>query len=60
MLIEAGMLERHSPGVYSMLKQEKYSPDAMEIYKQAYHINNPMLNGENDFLSNPFFEFVRQ
>ena len=43
-----------------MLKQEKYSPDAMEIYKQAYRINNPMLNGENDFLSNPFFEFVRQ
>lgn len=59
MLIESGVIARHSPGVYEIVRQEKYSHKALEIYKQAYRINNPMLNGDNNFMSNPFFEFVR-
>lgn len=59
MLIESGVVARHSPGVYEIVRQEKYSHEALEIYKQAYRINNPMLNGDNNFMSHPFFEFVR-
>lgn len=60
MLIEAGFVERAEKGVYSMVKQEKYSDAARRIYEQSFLLNNPTIKEGDDFYSHPYFEFIRQ
>ena len=59
MLIESGFVQRAGQGVYAIAKQEKYSENALEIYKQAFLLNNPTLKEEDNFETNPYFEFIK-
>ncbi len=59
MLIEAGIIQRSGPGVYALVKQEKYSEHAAAIYKQAFLLNNPNFSDKDEVEGNPFFEFIR-
>lgn len=55
MLVEAGFIERPTPGIYAMHKQEKYTEEAREIYLQSCSVNNPNFA---DGIRNPYFEFI--
>lgn len=58
MLIEAGVIMRAGLGVYSIVKQEKYSDSAKAIFTKAFLLNNSTLKENDDFESNPFFEYI--
>lgn len=55
MLVEAGFIERPTPGIYAMHKQEKYTEEAREIYLQSCSVNNPNFA---DGIRNPYYEFI--
>lgn len=59
MLIDTGIIIRTAPGVYAMVRQEKYSDHAAAIYKQAFLLNNPNYSDKDDVEGYPFFEFIR-
>lgn len=59
MLIDTGIIQRTAPGVYTMVKQEKYSDHAAAIYKQAFLLNNPNFSEKDEVEGHPFFEFIR-
>lgn len=59
MLIDADFIHRDKPGVYTKVRQEKYSDKAAVLYRQAFLLNNPTLNGRDKLDSYPFFEFIR-
>lgn len=58
MLMEAGFITRPRPGVYEMVKQEKYSDEAKKVYVQSFLLNNPTYTGNDGIESNPYFEFL--
>lgn len=58
MLMEAGFITRPRPGIYEMIKQEKYSDEAKKVYVQSFLLNNPTYTENDDIESNPYFEFV--
>lgn len=59
MLMEAGFVKRTGVGVYELVRQEKYSDLARDIYRQSFLIHNPMLTQDDDVEGNPYFEFIR-
>lgn len=59
MLIDADFIHRDKPGVYTKVRQEKYSDKAAVLYRQAFLLNNLTLNERNELDSYPFFEFIR-
>lgn len=59
MLIEAGLLERPKVGVYKAIRISKASDEAKKVYCESFLLNNPNLNKNDDFKSNPYFEFVK-
>jgi len=59
MFIETGILVRPKPSIYERCKTLKSSDFALQVYKQAFLINNPVLSEDDDVESNPFFEFTR-
>lgn len=58
MLMEADFITRPRPGVYEMVKQEKYSDEAKKVYIQSFLLNNPTYTENDDIESNPYFEFI--
>lgn len=59
MLIDFGMIARPQPALYKMIPQRNSSTLSQELYKKAFLIYNPLLSETDDFMSHPFFEFVR-
>jgi translation initiation factor RLI1 len=60
MLIEAGFIVRAKPGVYQMVKQDKFTDEALMIYRQSFLLNNPNFT-ETDYVDgNSYFEFLKQ
>lgn len=60
MLVDYGMVNMEEAGVFNIIKQEKFSDDVLAIYKRAFILNNPTYCENDDFMSNPFFEFIEQ
>lgn len=58
MLMEANFIERPKPGIYQMIRQDKYSDFARVVYAKAFLLNNPTYSESDDFESHPFFEFI--
>lgn len=58
MLIEANLLERPEAGLYKAIRASKASDDALNVYKEAFLLNNPMLSDKDSIESNPYFEFI--
>ena len=59
MLIEAGVIVRPKVGFYEAIRVEKYTDFGLEVYKRAFVLNNPTMTLDQDFMSYPFFEFVK-
>lgn len=59
MLIDAGLVGRDVPGVYTLVRQSRYSEAASAIYKEAFLLNNPTLSEKDEMDSYPYFEFIR-
>ena len=59
MLIEAGVIVRPKVGFYEAIRVEKYTDFGLEVYKRAFVLNNPTMSIDQDFMSYPFFEFVK-
>lgn len=59
MLMEANFLQRDQPGIYTKVRQEKYSEAALAIYKQSFLLNNPTLSDSIELEDYPYFEFIR-
>jgi len=57
-LLDTGFITRPRPGVYEMVKQEKYSDEAKKVYVQSFLLNNPTYSENDDIESNPYFEFI--
>lgn len=60
MLIEAGFIERARPGVYQMVKQEKYTITAKMVYSQSFFLNNPNYTEADYIEGNSYYEFLKQ
>lgn len=60
MLIEAGFIVRVKPGVYQMVKQDKFSDVAKRIYSKSFILNNPNYTKADYIDGNSFFEFLKQ
>lgn len=60
MLIEAGVIKRDGPGLFSIVRQLKFSEYAQEIFQKSFLLNNPNIDPNDDFMSNPYFEYIRQ
>lgn len=58
MLMEAGLIKRPKPGIYEMVRQEKFSEAALAVYQQAFLLNNPNIGSVEGVEDNPFFEFL--
>lgn len=58
MLIEAGMIARPKPGIYKAVRIANASQGAVDIYRRSFLLNNPMLRECDDFMTNPYFEFL--
>lgn len=58
MLMETGFITRPKPGVYEMVKQEKYTDFALTVYRQSFLLNNQTFTESDDIDSNPYFEFI--
>ncbi len=59
MLMEAKFISRPKPGVYEIIRQQKFSEDAKNIYVQSFLLNNPMYQNADNFELNSYFEFLR-
>lgn len=60
MLIEAGFIIRAKTGVYQMLKQEKFTDDALILYRKSFLLNNPNITEVDYIDGNSYFEFLKQ
>lgn len=60
MLIEAGFIVRVKPGVYQMVKQDKFSDVAKRIYSKSFILNNPNYTEADYIDGNSYFEFLKQ
>ena len=60
MLIEAGFIERAKPGVYRMVKQDKFTDGALMAYRKSFLLNNPNFTEADYIDSNSYFEFLKQ
>lgn len=60
MLIEAGMIKRTGKNQYAITRLDKFSQEALEIYRQSFLQNNPAYTPDMDLMSNPYFEFLNQ
>ena len=58
-LVEAGFIERPTPGIYTKPALNINTGIALEAYRQSFFINNPLLNKNNEYDGSPYFEFVR-
>ena len=58
MLIEAGLLSRPVPGIYEAKRVERASDFAKAIYRNAFFLYNPNYKEDDDFETNPYFEFI--
>ena len=59
MLMETGFITRPKPGVYEMVKQDKYSEFALSVYRKSFLLNNPNYTESDEIDSNPYFEFIQ-
>lgn len=60
MLIEAGFIVRTKPGVYQMVKQDKFSDIALMAYRKSFLLNNPNFSDIDYIDGNSYFEFLKQ
>lgn len=60
MLIEAGFIVRIKPGIYQMLKQDKFSDAAKKVYSKSFILNNPNYTEADYIDGNSYFEFLKQ
>ena len=60
MLIEAGFIVRTKPGVYQMVKQDKFSDIALMAYRKSLLLNNPNFSDLDYIDGNSYFELLKQ
>ena len=60
MLIEAGFIERARPGVYQMVKQEKFTDSALMAYRKSFLLSNPSFTEADCVDGNSYFEFLKR
>jgi len=58
MFIEAGIIARPVAGIYERTKAVKASDFALQTYRKAFLLNNPLEQEDGDFERNPYFEFI--
>ncbi len=59
MLIEAGFIVRPRLGVYQMVKQEKYTDVAKQVYTKSFFLNNPNYSELDYVETNSYFEYLK-
>lgn len=60
MLIESGFIVRSKPGVYQMVKQDKYTDAALMAYRKSFLLNNPTFTEADYIDGNSYFEFIKR
>lgn len=59
MYIEAGLLNRPKPGVYTRNYFDEVSTFAKTLYRKSFVVHNPMMQIEDiDLSEHPYFEFL--
>lgn len=57
-LIEAGFIERTTPGIYTKPIICPTTEISVQAYRESFFINNPLLNRNDDYKDSPYFEFI--
>ena len=58
MLVDFGMVNMPENGIFTINRQSKFADAALDIYKKSFLVNNPTYTDNDDFMSNPYFEFI--
>lgn len=60
MFVDFGVVSMPSPGVFTPNYQGIYSSFVLDIYRRSFIIHNPSFSDIDDFMGNPYFEFINE